>query len=222
MSRRITLISASAGSGKTYRLGTAFLDAVKAGVPPQYVLATTFTNRAAAELLARARNRLLVEDLPLQALNLMLARIGTVNAVFGRILADFALQNGRSPVVSVIPESAQAAVFRIAADTCIEQHAPGLATLTERFGFFVAGVDWHAMLTELVAVARANGILPEALGVSANRSIAGLLAALPAESPLGAAALDAELLAAVKQAIAVIGNNGDATKITRDALEVLE
>ena len=89
MTGRITLVAASAGTGKTHRLGTALLEAVKRGVAPQRVLATTFTNRAAAELLARGRNRLLENQQPVAARNLMLARMGTVNAVFGRLLSDF-------------------------------------------------------------------------------------------------------------------------------------
>lgn len=222
MSGQITLISASAGSGKTYRLGTALLDAVNAGTPPQFVLATTFTNRAAAELLARGRNRLLQGGFRASALNLMLARVGTVNAVFGRVLADFALQNGRSPVVSVIPDTAQAAVFRVAADACIHQHAPTLAALAERFEFFVAGADWHTMLTELVAIARANGLAPDDLDGSASRSISSVLAALPNQSASPATALDAALLEVTKHAVANIRSSGDATKMTRDALDVLE
>ncbi|MBW2737128.1 MAG: UvrD-helicase domain-containing protein, partial [Deltaproteobacteria bacterium] len=56
----IKIISASAGSGKTYRLAE-FLEAeVVAGrVRPDAIVATTFTNKAAAELQERVRTRLL-------------------------------------------------------------------------------------------------------------------------------------------------------------------
>ena len=222
MSGRITFVSASAGTGKTYRLGTALLNAVEAGIPLQRVLATTFTNRAAAELLARGRTRLLQADLRGPALYLMLARMGTVNAVFGHILADFALQNGRSPVVSVIPETAQAAVFRTAADADIERHAATLAHLAERFEFFAAKADWQTMLTELVGVARANGISPGELAASASRSVDGLLAAFAQPSSADVAALDAALLAAAKQAARDLRNGGDQTNKTSEALEKLE
>jgi ATP-dependent helicase/nuclease subunit A len=181
MSARITLVGASAGTGKTYRLGTALLDAVRAGTPPQNVLATTFTNRAAAELISRGRDRLLSGDLPQQALNLMLARIGTVNAVFGGILADFALQNGRSPVVSVIPDAAQASVLRTAAAPCIRKHAPELDRLAEKFEFFQAKANWIDILTALAAAARSNGIAPANLEASASRSLSTLLKAFPDE-----------------------------------------
>ena len=47
---RIEIISASAGSGKTYRLASVLHDAIAEGsTRPDAVLATTFTNRAAAE-----------------------------------------------------------------------------------------------------------------------------------------------------------------------------
>ena len=57
---RIEIISASAGSGKTYRLAQVLHDAIADGsARSDGVLATTFTNRAAAELKERTRTRLL-------------------------------------------------------------------------------------------------------------------------------------------------------------------
>jgi ATP-dependent helicase/nuclease subunit A len=218
---RIKLVAASAGTGKTYRLGNELLEAVRAGMPPQWVLATTFTNRAAAELLARGRRRLLDAGLPNAALNLMLARVGTVNAVFGGLLGDFALQSGRSPVVSVIPDSARSQVFRVAADSVVQQHAPALAALAERFGFFQAQADWQDMLTELIGVARANGIAAADLQASADRSVRSLLAALPAPGKADGD-LNKALLAAARQAIEDISRSVDTTKKTADALADLK
>jgi len=221
MSAQITLVSASAGTGKTYRLGTALLDAVESLMLPQKVLATTFTNRAAAELLARGRDRLLAGGQHTAALNLMLARVGTVNAVFGGILADSALENGRSPVVAVIPDAAQTSVFRIAADSCLEEHAPILDALADKFEFFQVNKTWQKMLTDLVAAARSNGIAAPDFGASAERSIATLMAALPAPLPSGEA-LDAALVAAAVKAVADLRSSGDKTRETRTSLEQLE
>ena len=61
---RVEIISASAGTGKTTRLARIVAEAVESGeVRPKAVLATTFTNRAAAELMERAREHLLQDDL---------------------------------------------------------------------------------------------------------------------------------------------------------------
>jgi len=53
----IEIVSASAGSGKTHRLAEILALAVEGGhVRPEAVVATTFTNRAAAELMERVRS----------------------------------------------------------------------------------------------------------------------------------------------------------------------
>jgi ATP-dependent exoDNAse (exonuclease V) beta subunit len=58
------LVRASAGTGKTHRLVEQFLALLLAGVEPERVLATTFTRKAAGEILDRVLGRLLaaVED----------------------------------------------------------------------------------------------------------------------------------------------------------------
>lgn len=220
----LRIVTASAGTGKTHRLGTAMLDAVRNGTAPDRILATTFTNRAATELLARGRARLIAEGLPEAALGLMLARIGTVNGVFGRILGALALDQGRSPVVAVIPDEAQARLFRIAADPVIAKHAPVLSELAERFGFTERHaseqLDWRRMLTDLVAVARLNGLGPDGLAASAERSWQGLRALLPAPQEPGQA-LDHALVAAVAQARNKLGTD-DETETTRKAVEKLD
>ena len=86
---RIELISASAGSGKTYRLADALERAVtKENVRPGAILATTFTRKAAAELQERVRTRLLHANRVEDALALAGARIGTVNSVAGALVQE--------------------------------------------------------------------------------------------------------------------------------------
>src|SRR5690242_4308533 len=53
-----TLIRASAGTGKTFQLSNRYLGLLAAGAEPEEVLATTFTRKAAAEILDRALFRL--------------------------------------------------------------------------------------------------------------------------------------------------------------------
>lgn len=57
VSRRL-VIRASAGSGKTYRLSGRYLQLLLTGVPPEQILATTFTRKAAGEILRRILRRL--------------------------------------------------------------------------------------------------------------------------------------------------------------------
>ena len=53
-----TLVLASAGTGKTFRLTSHLLALLLAGVDPQRILATTFTRKAAGEILSRVLMRL--------------------------------------------------------------------------------------------------------------------------------------------------------------------
>ena len=50
---RHVVIRASAGTGKTYQLSNRFIGLLAAGVPPEQILATTFTRKAAGEILDR-------------------------------------------------------------------------------------------------------------------------------------------------------------------------
>ncbi len=52
------VVRASAGAGKTYQLTTRYLDLLVRQEPPQQILATTFTRKAAGEVLARVLGRL--------------------------------------------------------------------------------------------------------------------------------------------------------------------
>src|SRR5262245_26986641 len=52
------VILASAGTGKTWRLTHRLIALLAAGVPPERVLASTFTRKAAGEILQRLVSRL--------------------------------------------------------------------------------------------------------------------------------------------------------------------
>lgn len=52
------VVRASAGAGKTYQLTTRYLDLLVRREPPEHILATTFTRKAAGEVLARVFGRL--------------------------------------------------------------------------------------------------------------------------------------------------------------------
>ena len=105
-----TLISASAGTGKTYTICERVVAAITGGLDPARIVATTFTRKAAGELKARLQARLLAEpkltDERRWALldRLELAAIGTVHSVGHRFLCRYALELGLSPRLSVLEE----------------------------------------------------------------------------------------------------------------------
>lgn len=211
----IDLISASAGTGKTWTLGKELLDAISAGIGADRVMAVTFTRAAAAELSARSRQRLLEHNLREEAQRLQLAHIGTVHGVFGGLLGEHAIASGRSPATNVIPEGAASALFRIAADAAIRTHADGIDRISQRFGHGARrdATDWREHVRRVVDLARENGIGAKELDASADRSLGQLMPLL--DAPGDAAQLDRDLADALA---AVIQQGPDGTKTTEESL----
>src|SRR5579883_2318192 len=113
---RINIVGASAGTGKTTRLANEFFRAVEgadgaAPIDPTKIIVCTFTNKAADELSARIRQRLLQSG-NIDAAQLVLAGyVGTVNSICGRLLKDYAFECGLSPQQEVVPEQMAVNLF---------------------------------------------------------------------------------------------------------------
>jgi ATP-dependent exoDNAse (exonuclease V) beta subunit len=85
------VIRASAGSGKTYRLTNRYLALLAAGVEPNAILATTFTRKAAGEILDRVLARLAKaagDDKASTELAKAIDRESFDRQEFGRLLRD--------------------------------------------------------------------------------------------------------------------------------------
>ena len=107
------LVSASAGTGKTYTVVTKILYML--GVPVRGetcaspieladVAAITFTNKAAAELKSKLREALRGAGRTADAYRIDGARIGTIHTFCGNILREFALRTGRAPNLQLVEE----------------------------------------------------------------------------------------------------------------------
>lgn len=184
----VTTIVASAGTGKTYTLVQRIRDAVlEDGLAPARIVATTFTNRAAGELAGRIRQGLLEKGATDSATEMLTARIGTVNAVAGTLVGEFALELGRSPDSEVIDEDRARTAFRQATGAVMLEHAEQLTRLTERLGIDDDGGrtpwnradGWRDVVQKIVDTARSNGIAADDLATSAEHSAASFAALLP-------------------------------------------
>lgn len=185
-----TIIKASAGSGKTYRLtellGERLSSDAADALRPSQIIATTFTRAAAAELTDRIRGTLVERGLLDQAAALPTALIGTVNSVTGRILAEFALDAGRSPEMSVLTDQTQQTAFTLATDHIIadaeEAHRDLLARTgydgAEDGGFFRQSTNWAATVRRVTEFARSNNMPADRLADFAEASISELHSAL--------------------------------------------
>ena len=137
---KLNAVTAAAGAGKTTRIvGDIAGEIAGEGDrrAPESLLATTFTIKAADELVERARAKLFETGEAEAASRLLGARFGTVNAVCGQIVAEFALDLGRSPSTAVIGEGNEALAFSVAADGAIGDHAAVLNRLADAFGYNV-------------------------------------------------------------------------------------
>jgi ATP-dependent exoDNAse (exonuclease V) beta subunit len=99
------LLSAAAGSGKTSVLVERFVAAVREdGVAPAQILAITFTERAAGELRARVRTRLLELEDRQAARDTEAAFVGTFHGFCARLLRAHSLAAGLDPDFAILDE----------------------------------------------------------------------------------------------------------------------
>ena len=120
------LISAGAGSGKTFTLTRRIAWALTPGSAGagraavediDQVLAITFTEKAAREIKARVRSTLRQAGLVDQALKVDAAWISTIHGMCSRILRERALDLGLDPAFRIVGEQEQ----RDLRDACIEE-----------------------------------------------------------------------------------------------------
>ncbi|MGC8536851.1 MAG: UvrD-helicase domain-containing protein [Rhizomicrobium sp.] len=176
----LTIVTAGAGAGKTYRLTQDIISALRdEAIPPAGLLATSFTKKAAGEILLRVQSELAAKgmsDVPLHE-----ALIGTVNSVCGRLLSEFAFEAGLSPDLTVLEASAAdqtlAALLAniAAAREATTRDAAYRLTLTGESHW---NGDWQREAGRIVAAARANGLDKSGLKSSLLRSKTELLALL--------------------------------------------
>lgn len=215
----IKIVTASAGSGKTYRLATELFEAVSSGeARPEAVLATTFTVKAASELKQRVRSRLLAEGLCAEAERLGAARFGTVNSVCERLVSEYAFELGLPPDMSVLDEDAADQTMKKVISSVLTAEEDEMAgRLDMAFGEW----KWQEIVGDLIALARANGIQPDALPGFAERSRKGCLALLgePADDD---GRLERAFIEAADRFLEVHPTLGDGTSTTRGVVDKLK
>ncbi|GAB2541435.1 UvrD-helicase domain-containing protein [Brachybacterium huguangmaarense] len=181
-----TVITASAGSGKTYALTHEIADRIERdGVRPSEIIATTFTTKAAAELAERVRRTLLDRGLVEQARAISSALISTVNSVAGTILGEHAIDAGLSPDIRVLDEDRQRLAFRTAIDAATAAASVAHEDLLVRLEHdgdedanprFERRAAWTREVREIATLARTNGVGADELRAAAAASFAELRA----------------------------------------------
>lgn len=192
----VHVITASAGSGKTYRLtevlSQRLTETPADGTRPlkaSEVIATTFTVRAAADLVEKTQKRLLDDGNITAAEEIGTALIGTINSVSGRLVTDYAIDAGYSPELRVLDETEQAMVFTAAVDDVIADAEAAHRDLLLRTGhngspgeakqWGHGPVVWSDLVKSVAEAARANHLREVELRESAQASVELFLSALP-------------------------------------------
>ncbi|MEL7222169.1 MAG: UvrD-helicase domain-containing protein, partial [Bacteroidota bacterium] len=223
---QLKIISAGAGSGKTYRLTEEMVALLEAGdVRPSGIIATTFTRKAAAELQERVRVKLLKEGLTQQADELTNALIGTVHGLGVKLLRRFAFEAGVSPQVDILPDGEQQQMFNqaLAAALSLERiedmdELSDRLGLTKRTGFF----DWRREVRTIVDIARANDFSLADIENSKKKSWLSFADFLPDVGQLSAQDAYAQLAASLNDTIRELEQGEDHTKTTSSATDKLK
>jgi ATP-dependent helicase/nuclease subunit A len=180
--KNIRLITASAGSGKTYRL-TSELSALlndtdSSAYQPSEVIATTFTRAAASELRNRVRERVLQQGAYEIASLLDQSLIGTVNSISDQLLLLFAFDIGLPPVQRVVEDEEKNLLFQKSLTISLdEETAEKLDAVSERL--WMQRRHINRLIQSIADMARSNGIDDEGLRRSKQDSIDSLKRQLP-------------------------------------------
>ena len=222
----VKLISAGAGSGKTYRLTEEIVKKLREGVRPSGIMATTFTRKAAAELRERVRQRLIQEKLFQEAEDVSNALIGTVNGLGAKLLQRFSFEAGLSPNVEVMDEREGDIYFNLALSKLmyeervnyIQNLAERLSLLPDEGGMFAMD-NWKRDLKNLCTQARANNFKGQALKDSLEKSLKTFSAYVPAPDQQSLESHHKRLLSMLELILQDTDLEKDSTKKTKDAVE---
>lgn len=209
MNASIEFTTASAGSGKTYRLVEIVFEAIKSGdARPQGIVATTFTVAAANELRERLAAKFHEADRHQDAVLLRSGMIGTVHGICLDLLTRFSLQAGLSPEVTVLDDTQSQILLSRAFDSILSEDVEhSLYQLSTRLSQRNARTNthlFHAVIPKIVADARSNDIDPVDLPSVGTASWDEMKTALPAPT---ADDLDQVLDAAIAGALQLLDHN---------------
>ncbi|MEZ4954727.1 MAG: UvrD-helicase domain-containing protein [Saprospiraceae bacterium] len=223
----LKIISAGAGSGKTYRLTKEMVELLASKkVKANGIIATTFTNKAAAELQERVRVKLLEEGLSQEANDLTNALIGTVHGLGVKLLKRFAYEAGVSPEVDIIADEDQQFLFNQSlAMVLTNERVAEMEQLSDRLGLnksVFSSLDWRKVLKDLTEIARSNNFSKEVLEKSKTLSFQSFCEFLDEKKDCSEEEWNQQLNDELEQAISQLENNGDTTKVTATGVKTLK
>lgn len=177
MKNKIKFITASAGSGKTYKLQEILSDYVDPKNPerirPEGVIATTFTKKAAMELRERVHTGLIKKEFFEESVRLEGALIGTVDSVCTKIIGIFSYNSGLSPKLNVLPKDDESFYFNSALSSVLTTDVISrVEEIKARIIYtdYQTNYDWRADVRKIIDLARLNGLDKKGLNDSSEFS----------------------------------------------------
>ena len=175
--KNITYINAGAGSGKTYRLTEEMVNKVKDSFcTPSQIIASTFTNDAAADLKKNAREKFLERQLFTEAAELDSAAIGTVHSIGLQYIKKYWYKLGLSASVETITDEVKMGYLnRTLAKVVSDDDVSAFRVYAETFGIKQSQSSkynfefWKPLVRDVVDKADAFGI--NELMVSEEKSL---------------------------------------------------
>lgn len=219
MTSSLKIISAGAGAGKTTSLSKEIIHVVQQQIAPEKILATTFTKKAAEELIERIRLELLKSGNIAEASRILDGYVGTMNSVFGRLLKEFALEIGLSPEQNILEDSEALSLFNSIAYEAIQKYEERHYAALQRFQLIGGDYPWNKYVLDVLKLARENGLLPKDVEACANYSWETMNNWLP--SPTGDGEhLTSKLITALKNVTKTLPGN-DTTKTTQGVVDAM-
>jgi ATP-dependent helicase/nuclease subunit A len=204
----IEVLSASAGTGKTFTLVERLYAALTSeAVRPQAVMGTTFTVAAAQELTERVRVKLFAEGKTDLALQVRQANFGTVNSICDYLVRRYAFSAGVSPELEVLGENEQRLFFTEAAQPVLARYLEKMAPICRRFGYdnrFGGPHEWQDDVNTLVDIIRTNNLPSASIREGCKRSIATLVGMLGKPAKGSVLAFEQKLLTVLDNTVASI------------------
>src|SRR5208337_2547380 len=125
---RSMVVTAGAGTGKTYVLVQKYIDLLKTrGVTVPQILALTFTDKAAAEMKERIRKEILRHEGPQwekAAEDFMIAPVQTFHSFCAQVLREFPIDAGLEPGFVVLDEQQVSRIHNRAYEELIHTQGP--------------------------------------------------------------------------------------------------
>ncbi len=151
---RSMVVTAGAGTGKTYVLVQKYIDLLKTrNVTVPQILALTFTDKAAAEMKERIRAEILKKEGPeweKASEDFMIAPVQTFHSFCAQVLREFPIEAGLEPGFAVLDEQQTSRIHSTAYEELIHTRQEG--PVNEALVHVLSITDQHILKTILSAL----------------------------------------------------------------------